>query len=191
MLATSNLIAAATGSICRQYLESMTFGSQLPSSKGRAPSRACMLSYAHPLALMLGRKQHSSTPTLLRYVRQLMHVLKGFANLHQCIDTSTSQLLHVSTNCVRKMCSLCVCHLICLICLQDPSFEQSTASWMLQGNAIVSASSTSSNNAPLKLGEGSYIWQALWNQARLQVNASCMLNADASRCAVAELLAVP
>ena len=31
---------------------------------------------------------------------------------------------------------------------------------------MVSASSSSDSNAPVKLGRGSYIWQALWDQAR-------------------------
>ena len=31
---------------------------------------------------------------------------------------------------------------------------------------MVSASSSSNSNATVKLGRGSYIWQALWDQAR-------------------------
>ena len=36
----------------------------------------------------------------------------------------------------------------------------------MEGDATVSASSSGTGNAPVKLGHGSYIWQALWNQAR-------------------------
>ncbi|EIE20640.1 hypothetical protein COCSUDRAFT_57209 [Coccomyxa subellipsoidea C-169] len=48
---------------------------------------------------------------------------------------------------------------------QDPQFSKGTGSWSTQGNSAVSAYSTggSGGNAAVRLGQGGYVWQALWS----------------------------
>ncbi len=52
---------------------------------------------------------------------------------------------------------------------QDPQFSRGTGSWSTQGNSAVSAYSTggSGGNAAVRLGQGGYVWQALWSGVRL------------------------
>ncbi len=52
-----------------------------------------------------------------------------------------------------------------ILMLQDPQFSRGTSSWSSQGNSVVSASSTggTTGTAAVRLGQGGYIWQALWS----------------------------
>ena len=54
--------------------------------------------------------------------------------------------------------------ILMLFATQNGDFGSGSSSWILQGGSMVSASSLGQASAPVKLGQGAYIWQPLWSQ---------------------------